>query len=342
MHYRQLGRTGLKVSELCLGTMTFGSNFFNIAQVGQEEATRMVARVLEVGVNFFDTADMYSYGESEEILGKALKSLGVDRHAVVIATKVRSPMTQAAMDGSGDPNNVGLSRQHIMAAVEASLRRLDTDHIDLYQVHGWDRLAPMEETLRALDDLVRQGKVHYLGCSNWAARHLAKALAWSDARSQERFVSLQAYYSLAGRDLEHELLPLAAEEGLGVLPWSPLAGGFLGGRIRRDQALPGDTRRAGFDFPPVDLERGYDAIDALETVARELEATIPQVALTWLLTRPAVSSVIIGAKRMDQLDDDLGAAGLQLTPDQIALLDATTQPPTLYPEWMIARQNAGR
>jgi len=342
MHYRQLGRTGLKVSELCLGTMTFGSNFFNIAQVGQEEATRMVGRALDAGVNFFDTADMYSYGEAEEILGKALQSLGVDRHAVVIATKVRSPMSQAAMDGSGDPNNVGLSRQHIMAAVEASLRRLGTDHIDLYQVHGWDRLAPMEETLRALDDLVRQGKVHYLGCSNWTARHLAKALAWSDARGQARFVSLQAYYSLAGRDLEHELLPLAAEEGLGVLPWSPLAGGFLGGRIRRDQALPGDTRRAGFDFPPVDRERGYDAIDALESVARELEATIPQVALAWLLTRPAVSSVIIGARRMEQLDDDLGAAGLQLTPDQIARLAATTQPPTLYPEWMIARQNAGR
>ena len=342
MNYRQLGRTGLKVSELCLGTMTFGSNFFNIAEVGPEEATRMVARALEAGVNFFDTADMYSYGEAEEILGRALQTLGVERDAVVIATKVRSPMSQAAMEGSGDPNNVGLSRKHIMAAAEASLRRLGTDHIDLYQVHGWDRLAPMEETLRALDNLVRQGKVHYLGCSNWTARHLAKALAWSDARSRERFVSLQAYYSLAGRDLEHELLPLAAEEGLGVLPWSPLSGGFLGGRIRRGQALPGDTRRAGFDFPPVDRERGYDAIEALAEVAGELGATIPQVALAWLLTRPAVSSVIIGAKRMDQLDDNLGSTGVHLTAEQITRLSAATEPPHLYPQWMVERQNAGR
>ncbi|MGD2063587.1 MAG: aldo/keto reductase [Nitrospirota bacterium] len=342
MNYRQLGHTGLKVSELCLGTMTFGSNFFNIAEVGQEEATRMVARALEAGVNFFDTADMYSYGESEEILGNAFKALGVDRHAVVIATKVRSPMSQAAMDGSGDPNNVGLSRKHVMAAVEGSLRRLGTDHIDLYQVHGWDHRTPMEETLRALDDLVRQGKVRYLGCSNWSARHLARALAVSEARGWERFISLQAYYALVGRDLEHELLPLSAEAGLGVLPWSPLAGGFLGGRIRRGQGPPADTRRAGFDFPPIDEEHGYDAIDALEAVANELQATIPQVALAWLLSRPAVSSVIIGAKRMDQLDDNLGATRVQLSTEQITRLSETTAPPALYPEWMVERQNAGR
>jgi aryl-alcohol dehydrogenase-like predicted oxidoreductase len=342
MKYRQLGRTGLKVSELCLGTMTFGSNFFNIAEVGQEDATRMVAHALEAGVNFFDTADMYSYGESEEILGNAFKALGVDRNAVVIATKVRSPMSQAAMEGTGDPNNVGLSRKHIMAAVEDSLRRLGTDHIDLYQVHGWDRRTPMDETLRALDDLVRQGKVRYLGCSNWAARHLARALAVSEGHGWERFVSIQAYYALVGRDLEHELLPLATEEGLGMLPWSPLAGGFLGGRVRRDQAPPSDTRRAGFDFPPVDQERGYDAIDALEAVADELQATIPQVALAWLLARPAVSSVIIGAKRMDQLADNLGATDIHLTAEQIARLSATSEPPSLYPQWMVERQNAGR
>ena len=342
MHYRQLGRTGLKVSELCLGTMTFGSQFLNIAQVDQADATRMVERAMEAGVNFFDTADVYSFGESEEVLGRALKSLVVDRDSVVIATKVRSPMSQAAAQGSGDVNNVGLSRKHIMAAVEASLRRLDTDYIDLYQVHGWDIRTPVEETLRALDDLVRQGKVRYIGCSNWTARHLAKALAVAGERGWERFASLQAYYALAGRDLEHELLPLAEEEGLGVLPWSPLAGGFLSGKFRRDKSAPEGARRTDFDFPPVDREQVYDTVDALEAIAKETGATIPQVALAWLLKRPAVSSVIIGAKRMDQLEDNLGASGLELSGEHMERLNELTQPPQLYPQWMVERQNSGR
>jgi len=244
MKYRLLGKTGLKVSELCLGTMTFGSKFFHIGVVNQEGANQMVARALEAGVNFIDTADVYSFGESEEILARALKAAGAKRESVVIATKVMGAMSQEAWDGSGDVNDRGLSRKHIFEACEASLRRLDTDYIDLYQVHGWDRLTPMEEILRALDDLVRQGKVRYLGCSNWAARQLAKALGLAEGRGWERFVSLQAYYSLVGRDLEHELLPLCVEEGLGVLPWSPLAGGFLSGKYSRKNPKPAGARRS--------------------------------------------------------------------------------------------------
>ncbi|MDQ3920384.1 MAG: aldo/keto reductase [Acidobacteriota bacterium] len=336
MRYRLLGRTGLKVSELCLGTMTFGTKFFNIAEVDQEGANWMVARSLEAGVNFFDTADVYSYGESEEILGRALKESGARRDSVVVATKVRGAMSEQAMQGTGDPNNVGLSRQHIFASCEASLRRLGTDYIDLYQVHGWDALTPVEETLRALDDLVRQGKVRYLGCSNWTARHLMKSLGLSAARGWERFVSLQAYYSLAGRDLEHELLPLCLEEGLGVLPWSPLAGGFLSGKYRRESPSPEGARRTGFDFPPVELERGYDA------VAKAHGASVAQAALAWLLARPGVTSVIIGANKRAQLEENLKAAELRLAPEELGRLSATTEPPRLYPQWMVERQGAGR
>ena len=340
MDYRRLGRTGVKVSELCLGTMTFGSEFFNIAVVDQQGANRMVATSQEAGVNFFDTADVYSFGESEGMLGRGLKAAGVRRESVIIATKVMGAMSQAAGEGTGDFNNRGLSRQHIFAACEASLRRLDTDYIDLYQVHGWDPVTTMEETLRALDNLVRQGKVRYLGCSNWAARQLAKALARADGRGWERFVSLQAYCSLVGRDLEHELLPLCQEEGLGVLPWSPLAGGFLTGKYRREKR--GGGRRNGFDFPPLDVERGYAAVDALEEIGRAHDASIARVALAWLLAQPGVTSVIIGANKMAQLEDNLKATDLELTPDEVAKLSAVTQPPKLYPQWMIELQNTGR
>src|SRR5919205_4565478 len=342
MRYRLLGRTGLKVSELCLGTMTFGTKFFNIAALGQAGADEMVARSLEAGVNFFDTADVYSYGESEEILGRAIKNSGVDRDAVVIATKVRGAMTEAAQAGTGDINNVGLSRKHIMASCEASLRRLGMDYVDLYQVHGWDALTPVEETLRALDDLVRQGKVRYLGCSNWTARHLSKALAVAGGRGWERFVSLQAYYSLVGRDLEHELLPLCVEEGLGVLPWSPLSGGFLSGKYRRDDPSPEGARRTNFQFPPIDEARGFDAVDALEEVAKQREASVAQTALAWLLARRGVASVIIGANKMSQLEDNLKAAGLRLSAEEVERLSATTAPPAMYPQWMVERQGAGR
>jgi aryl-alcohol dehydrogenase-like predicted oxidoreductase len=342
MNYRLLGNTGLKVSELCLGTMTFGTNFYNIAAVDQAGADRMVARALEAGINFFDTADVYSYGESEEALGHAIKGASVRRDAVVIATKVRSAMSEAAGTGAGDVNNVGLSRSHIMAACEASLRRLSTEYIDLYQVHGWDVLTPVEETLRALDDLVRQGKVRYLGCSNWAARHIAKSIYISRAHDRERFVSLQAYYSLVGRDLEYELLPLCLEEGLGVLVWSPLSGGFLSGKYRRDNPNPEGARRTAFDFPPVDVERGFDAIDALDQIAKQKQATVAQVALAWLLARPGVASIIIGANKMSQLEDNLKAVDVRLSAEEIERLSATTAPPRLYPQWMVELQNEGR
>lgn len=342
MNYRQLGRTGLKVSELCLGTMTFGSNFFNIGAVEQPLANQIVARALEAGINFFDTADVYSYGESEEILGRAVKECGAARESVVMATKVRGAMSEAAQAGTGDVNNVGLSRHHIIASCEASLRRLGTDYIDLYQVHGWDVRTPVEETLRALDDLVRQGKVRYIGCSNWSARHLMKGLLVSELHGWEQFVSLQAYYSLVGRDLEHELLPLCREEGVGVLPWSPLSGGFLSGKYRRDNPMPDGARRNAFNFPPVDVERGFDAVDALDSVAKERDASVAQVALAWLLAQPAVTSVIIGANKLSQLEDNLKSAGVQLSAEEVERLSATTAPPPLYPQWMIERQNMGR
>ncbi|MBU2842994.1 aldo/keto reductase [Acidithiobacillus thiooxidans] len=333
MEYRQLGRTGLKVSSLCLGTMTFGSKFYNIATVGQSEADEMVRHAWESGINFFDTADVYSRGESEEILGIAMKNNGIHRDSTVIATKVRGIMSDV------DPNGSGLSRKHIMTACHASLRRLGTDHIDLYQVHGWDSHTPMDETLRALDDLVRSGKVLYVGCSNWPVRHIALAQALADVGQWTGFSSLQAYYSLVGRDLEHELLPLCRELGLGVLPWSPLSGGFLTGKYRRDVTAPAEARRKDFDFPPIDQVHGYDAVEAAEAIARNIGATIPQVSIAWLLAQTGVSSVIIGAKRMEQLRDNLGAIQVKLSEEDVKILSALTAPAPLYPQWMVSRQN---
>ncbi len=341
MNYRRLGNTGLIVSELCLGTMTFGSQFFNIATLDQAGSDELVKHSLEAGINFFDTADVYSFGQSEEITGQAIKNAGASRDAVIIATKVFSPMTSAAWQGTGDYNHRGLSRKHIIAACEASLKRLGTDYIDLYQVHGFDLQTPVEETLRALDDLVRHGKVRYLGCSNWPARHLAKTLGLAEGRGWEKFVSLQAYYSLVGRDLEHELLPLCREENLGVLPWSPLSGGFLSGKYRRDATAPEGARRASFDFPPVD-PRGYDAVEALDEIAGAKDSSVAQVALAWLLHQPGVASVIIGANKMSQLADNLKAVSVKLSADEVTSLSATTAPPKLYPQWMIERQNTGR
>ena len=342
MNYRVLGRTGVKVSELCLGTMTFGENYFNIAVVDQAGANAMVARALDAGINFFDTADVYSYGRSEEVLGAALKEVAAGRDKVLIATKVRGAMSEGASTGTGDLNNVGLSRKHIFASVEDSLRRLGTDYIDLYQVHGWDVLTPVEETLRALDDLVRQGKVRYLGCSNWSPRQLMKALCLSRCHSWSGFVSLQAYYSLVGRDLEHELLPLCREESVGVLPWSPLSGGFLSGKYRRDNPTPEGARRTAFQFPPIDEVRGFDAVEALAAIAKQRGATVAQVALAWLLAQPGITSIIIGANKMSQLEDNLKATDLQLTAAELAVLSATTAPKPQYPQWMIERQNEGR
>ena len=338
MEYVNLGNAGLKVSRLCLGTMTFGFKFRNIGAVGQEDANAMVKKAYESGINFFDTADMYSFGESEEILGNALKILNVPREKFVIATKVRSPLSEAAMNGTGDVNNAGLSRKHIIEACDNSLKRLKTDYIDLYQVHGWDLSCGLDETLEALNDLVRQGKVLYLGVSNWTARHIMKALYLAKVNNYARFVSLQAYYSLVGRDIEHELLPLCNEEGLGVLPWSPLSGGFLTGKYTRQNQKPSGARRSEFNFPPVD-ERGYDAIDVLTDISKSKNVTIAQLSLAWLLAQKGVTSVIVGANKMSQLEDNLGSVNINLTKDEISKLSNVTMPKKLYPQWMVEWQN---
>jgi aryl-alcohol dehydrogenase-like predicted oxidoreductase len=304
MRYRPLGRTGQFVSEICLGAMTFhgGASFWRaIGTVDQAGSTALVGRAIEAGVNFIDTANVYSEGESEVQLGQALRDLGVKREDVIIATKCRGRM------GPG-PNAVGLSRGHIMDQVAASLKRLGLDHIDLYQVHSFDPVTPLEETLRALDDCVSRGFVRTIGCSNFAAWQIMKALGISDKRGYARFETVQAYYSIAGRDLEREILPLVEDQGLGVMVWSPLAGGFLSGKFTRDKRGDNDSRRTTFDFPPVDKERAYDVIDAMEKVGKAHGVSVARIALAWLLQRKGVMSVIIGAKTIEQLDDNLAAA----------------------------------
>jgi len=326
MKYRPLADTGVFVSELCLGTMTFGGadQFWSvIGGLDQAAATALVRRALDAGVNFIDTANVYAAGESETMVGQALEGR---RHEVVLATKVRGRM------GPG-PNQVGLSRLHILEAVEASLKRLGTDYIDLYQIHRSDRLANLDDTLRALDDLVRAGKVRYLGCSNLEAWVLMKALGISRAQHLERFRCTQSYYSLAGRELERQTIPLLREEGLGLLVWSPLAGGFLSGKFTREG---GDeaARRAKFDFPPVDKEKGFAILDVLKAVAARHGASIPQIALAWLLSRDAVTSVIIGARNPSQLEDNLKAVEVPLSDEDLGALDEVSRLVPEYPAWM--------
>ncbi len=338
MRYRPLGRTGQFVSEICLGAMTFsgGAGFWRaIGTVDQTGATALVGRALEAGVNFIDTANVYSEGQSEVLLGQALCDLGVKREDVIIATKVRGKM------GPG-PNAVGLSRGHIMDQIAASLKRLGLDHVDLYQIHGFDPVTPIEETLRALDDCVSRGLVRTIGCSNLAAWQIMKALGISERRGWARFETVQAYYSIAGRELEREIIPLVEDQGLGVMAWSPLAGGFLSGKFRRDSKGDNDSRRTGFDFPPVDKERAYDIIDAMAPIARAHAASIARVALAWLLQRKGVMSVIVGAKTVEQLNDNLAAADLALTAEEVSTLDGVSALKPEYPGWMLARQAEGR
>ena len=337
MKYRPLGRTGQFVSELCLGTMTFGGEGFwkAIGQVGQAGATALVERALKAGINFIDTADVYSLGLSESLLGQALRDLKVAREDVVVATKVRGRM------GPG-PNAVGLSRGHIMDSVAASLRRLQVDHIDLYQVHGVDFQTPIEETLRALDDLVSRGMVRNIGCSNMMAWQIMKALGASAARGLARFESVQAYYTIAGRDLEREIAPLLADQGLGLMVWSPLAGGLLSGKYARDAAGPNDARRVAFDFPPVDRDRAFDCIDAMRPIAEAHGVSVARVALAWLLAQNSVTSVIVGARTVEQLDDNIAAAALVLSAAELATLEQASALPREYPGWMVERQMADR
>jgi len=330
MKYNLLGNTGLKVSELCLGTMTFGGRGWAqaIGSLGQEQVDEIMKRSIDAGINFIDTANVYSEGLSEELTGQSIRNLGVDRHDLVLATKVRGKM------GEG-PNQVGLTRKHIMDQAEASLKRLNTDYIDLYQLHSYDPLTPLEETLRALDDLVRSGKVRYIGASNLAAWQLMKALSYSTYNHVEKFVSLQAYYTIAGRDLERELVPLLQDQKVGLMVWSPLAGGFLSGKYTRENQGEEGSRRTGFDFPPVDKEKAYDIIDILQPLAEAKGATVAQVALAWLLHQPVVTSVIIGAKKMDQLEDNLKAVDVQLTPEDLQKLDEVSKLAPEYPGWML-------
>ncbi len=338
MRYHPLGRTGQFVSEICLGAMTFhgGAGFWRaIGSVDQAGSTALVGRAIEAGVNFIDTANVYSEGESEGQLGQALRDLGVKREDVIIATKVRGRM------GPG-PNAVGLSRGHIMDQVAASLKRLGLDHIDLYQVHSFDPVTPLEETLRALDDCVSRGFVRTIGCSNFAAWQIMKALGISDKRGYARFETVQAYYSIAGRDLEREIVPLVEDQGLGVMVWSPLAGGFLSGKFTRAKRGDNDSRRTTFDFPPVDKERAYDIIDAMEKVGKAHGVSVARIALAWLLQRTGVMSVIIGAKTIEQLDDNLAATELKLSPDDIAALDGVSALGPEYPGWMLTRTADGR
>ena len=340
MKYKQLGRTGLFVSEICLGTMTFGGSADSgmwraIGALGQADVDAIVARAIASGVNFFDTADVYSFGESERLLGQALKNLGTKRKDVVIATKVFGEM------GPG-PNDRGASRGHIMDSVQGSLDRLQTDHIDLYQIHGNDTVTPIDETLRALDDLTRQGLVRYIGVSNWAAWKIAKALGLSEAKGYARFQTLQAYYSIAGRDLERDLVPMLTAEQLGLMVWSPLAGGLLSGKFGPGSNNPTDARRTNFDFPPVEKDRAWKCVEVMREVGDAHGASVARVALAWLLAKPAVMSIIIGAKTLEQLDDNLAAVDLVLTPEEIARLDEVSELPAEYPGWMFARQGASR
>ena len=330
MRYNRLGHSGLFVSEFCLGTMTFGGSEGLWGQIGklqQEDADNLVRTALDAGINFIDTANIYANGKSEEILGQSLKNLGIAREDVVVATKVTGPM------GDG-PNARGSSRGHILDQAKASLARLQLDHIDLYQLHSFDPATPIVEMLEALDTLVRQGYVRYLGVSNWAAWQIVKAVGIAETRKLAPIVSLQAYYTLAGRGLEREVVPMLLAEDIGLMVWSPLAGGFLSGKFDRD-GKTAEGRRVDFDFPPIDKERAYDAVDAMRTIATENGCTVPQVALAWLLHQKAVTSVIIGAKRVEQLTDNIGAAEISLSAEDLAALDDVTRLPSEYPGWML-------
>jgi aryl-alcohol dehydrogenase-like predicted oxidoreductase len=335
MRYKNLGRTGLYVSEICLGAMTFGGKGFweAIGKLGTKEVDAIVGTALDMGVNFIDTANVYSEGESEKLTGGALKSLGRPRDQVVVATKVRGRV------GPG-VNQVGRSRAHILTSVEASLTRLGLDHVDLFQIHGFDPSTPIEETVRALDQVVRDSKARYVGFSNLPAWQAMKAIAFADANGLARFQSAQVYYSIAGRDIEREIAPMALHEGVAILPWSPLAGGLLSGKFDPDKPGPEGARRTSFDFPPVDRARLPRVLTALRKVAGEKNVSVARVALAWQLTKPFVTSVIIGAKTRDQLTDNLAATEVSFSPEQLKTLDEASALPPEYPGWMVDFQNS--
>jgi aryl-alcohol dehydrogenase-like predicted oxidoreductase len=337
MKHRPLGRTGLYVSELCLGTMTFGGQGWwkAMGEVDQGSANSLIERALAAGVNFIDTADVYSEGHSERILGQALRDLKVPRESVIIATKVRGRTAPG-------PNTVGLSRNHIMNSVEASLKRLGLDYIDLYQVHGADLVTPIEETMRALDNLVSRGLVRYIGASNMSAWQIMKANGLSRQYNYARFETVQSYYTIAGRDLEREIIPMLNDQQLGLMVWSPLAGGLLSGKFARQTATPNDARRLVLDFPPVNKEHALDIVDAIRPIAEAHGVSVARIALAWLLHQKAVMTVIVGAKSIAQLDDNLAAGDIQLSAEELSTLEKASAPAREYPQWMLDRQHGDR
>jgi aryl-alcohol dehydrogenase-like predicted oxidoreductase len=337
MKYNILGNTGLKVSELCLGTMTFGGGegiWKAIGELQQNEVNDLVKTSIEGGINFIDTANVYSEGISEEMTGKAIRDLGLNRHELIIATKVRGKM------GDG-PNQSGLTRKHILQQAEESLKRLNVDYIDLYQIHGFDALTPLEETLSALDVLVQHGHVRYIGCSNLAAWQIMKALSISEREKFKKFISLQAYYTIAGRDLEREVIPLLKDQKVGLMVWSPLAGGLLSGKYDRE-GKSGEGRRKNFDFPPVNENKAFDIIDVLKPMAEAKGASVAQLSLAWLLHQKAVTTVIVGAKKTSQLTDNLKSVAIKFTSEELKKLDEVSKLNPEYPGWMLERQGADR
>ncbi|MEL6339122.1 MAG: aldo/keto reductase [Myxococcota bacterium] len=357
MRYRQVGSTGLVVSEICLGTMTFGGDgdFWGaIGKQTQDDANALVRGAFDAGVNFFDTADIYSNGWSEEILGAAIRDIGLRRDELVVATKAHGRMSDRLGPDATEsqrvdaerrksfPNLSGQSRKHLMHAVDHSLERLGLDYIDLYQVHGFDPVTPLEESLGALNDIVRSGKVRYIGLCNFAAWQVMKGLAISEREHLARYVSLQMYYSIAGRDLEREVVPLAQDQKLAIFPWSPLAGGLLSGKFNRDGTGPDGSRRVSFDFPPVDKDRAFDCVDAMRPMAEARGCSVARIALAWTRQQPFVTSVIIGARRKEQLDDNLAAVDVTLSDEELARLDEVSALPPEYPGWMLDRMGADR
>jgi aryl-alcohol dehydrogenase-like predicted oxidoreductase len=332
MKYNFLGNSGVKVSQLCLGTMTFGSGFGRVGSVSQDDASQMVKYAIAQGINFFDTADIYSVGDSEKTLGNALKAAGVRRDSVIVATKVRRQM-------SNDVNDLGLSRHHIMNAIENSLKRLQLDYVDLYQVHSWDPAVPLEETMQALNDLIRWGKVRYIGVSNFAAWQVAKANYIAENHGWAKFITYQGYYSLLGRGIEYDIIPLCLDQSMGILPWSPLAGGLLSGKYRKGKPLPTGTRidtSTGLKgFIPFNEEMLYAILDVIDSISQAHKVPVAAIALAWLRYQKGVSSVIIGARSMEQLEENLKAEDLELAAEEVKKLNDVSKPELPYPQWML-------
>ena len=337
MKFNQLGKTGVLLSELCFGTMTFGGRGYwkAIGELSESDVTQLVKTAIENGINFFDTANAYSEGLAETLFGKALKNLGVSHQNVFVATKVRLRMGAGA-------NQVGLSKLHILDSVDDSLQRLGLSHIDMLYIHGVDPITALEETMRALEDVVRAGKVRYLGVSNHPAWMVVKANNFAAANGWSKFVASQNFYSIASRDIEREIVPMALSENIGIMPWSPLAGGFLSGKFRRDNKTEGNNRRDNFDFPPINKDKAYDIIDVMARIGETHGTSVARVALAWTKDKPGVTSVIIGAKSQEQLLDNLACTQLQLTAEEMKELDSVSALTPEYPGWMVDRQMTGR